>query len=139
MLVFEKEMFLDSESKWQSLYAEGLAWCASGIKGLSSSGIAPFHIATPLNERDNSSKVVYAIYDEDSDEATPSECFFEDDYIEGFYHFSQMKNATLYVSFLKVGTALQTASQVWTNNEDYLEACHGNYLHWNLKHKSWML
>lgn len=41
MLVFEKDMFLGSDPHWQNLYAKGLAWCSSGITGLTSSGIAP--------------------------------------------------------------------------------------------------
>lgn len=137
MIKFEEDMFVGSDERWQKLYAQGLAWCVSGIKGLESSGINPYHQATPPYDSNDARKIVYAVYDNSSNGESPDYCFFEDDYINGFRRFSEMKSAKLLVSYLRATSDCPTC--VWNDNKDYIDNHHGNSKHWSQQLNSWQI
>lgn len=147
MIKFTKETFLNSDEVWSNRYAMGLCWCGSGLSGISSSGVNPYHQATPLEERnDKSRKVVYAIYNysgkiDDNGEVEKLCCFFEDDYVKGFKKYKDFKekiDIKLFVGFLKVDNSNENDPlKTWNDNEEYLNSSHANSLHWSDEKKAW--
>lgn len=135
MITFNEQTFIDSCPQWQALYAKGLAWCTSGLTGLTSSGVAPFHQPTSLSKRNDKRQVVYAVFNDASESEAPEFCFFEDDYVEGFARFKSKPSARLYVSFLPMNGNMPM--EIWLNNEDYIDAHHGNCMAWYQQTKSW--
>ena len=136
MLKFTKEMF-NGTSNWQQAYFDGRAWSTNGIEGLKTSGINPYHVALSLDERlKNNRRVVYAIYEMYNQD--PTFCFFEDDYIEGFKKFTEIKkknyddddSTKLYVSYLNANSS--NPFEVWINGERYMNGNHSRLLHWNM-------
>lgn len=84
-------------------------------------------------------KTVYAIFDYDKIEPysdpDPTECFFEDDFELLKARLSELNNVRLYMAYLKVVD--KCAQMVWEANKEYIDANHGNSMHWSPKYKSW--
>lgn len=134
MIHFRADMFLNSDAKWQELYASGLRWCPNGIQALEYSGVSPYHLPVPLEKRNEDRQVVYAIYNQ-IDCNKDAHYFFEDDYKEAFAIFNSLEGAVLAVSYLKnYGSC---PKKTWANNQEYMMESHSNLLRWSKKFKSW--
>lgn len=130
-------MFKASNDHWKNLYANGFAWSVNGIDGLEYKGVKPYHVAKPLDQRnDEKCRVVYAIYEKGCEEA--SHCFFEDDYKECFDKYNELEGADLWVSYLRLQKPNDKPSDVWNYNQDYMNAHHGNSVKWSTRYNSWM-